>query len=763
MPSRIVVFGATGYTGRLTAERLVALGERPVLAGRSESRLAELAGRLGGLEHRTSPTSTGRTRSRALVEPGDVLLSTVGPFKRWGEPAVRAAIAAGAIYIDSTGEPAFIRRVFEEHDAPARRAGATLLTAMGYDFVPGALAGALALEEAGRGAVRVDVGYYALGGGPAALSRGTRASLVGVSLDPGVRVPRRARHRRALGRADPLVRGPRQGPPRDLGRRRRALHAAGRLPAPARGQRVPRLVRRPRARRAGGLARERAGHEAARARAARSSAAGRSSPAWATRRRPGTTPGTHSYIAAAAYDARRRAARRGARVGRRRLRLHRRLPGLGGAARRRARASSRPARPARSRRSGSPRSSRAAPRPGSPGPERRRAGAGRPSVGLDAVRRYRRITRLVLVAAGLPKSAIRTASSNRTVRLPRAPRTSLRMSGLRRLEHHGRRVRAVAADAPARRPCGGRASRLRAVAAETVQARGAAHGAGARHPDREAAAGEAASRPPREAMLPRRNVAGVSIAGGRSAGGALPDGVVEPGGVRPDLEVDRLLGLDVARGVDRADLDRVRARARHRERPRLVRAGASSDEVLHPDVAVLHQVRAAVVLQADVALRELAQRRRRIAAAGRLDPGRVLELVDHVAVAEDPCSAGRRPRPRSRSTRRRRSARRSRRGPGSRSCRSTPSSAARRPCRRRAGSRGRSRSRPTPGRSPRCRSCAQASGRWSTGVRGSGKRTNAPPLEQPAVGAALAELELQPEVPVRLDRVPQHPQARRSA
>ncbi len=186
MPSRIVVFGATGYTGRLTAERLVALGDRPVLAGRSASRLAELAERLGGLEHAVADVDRPAS-VHALVGPGDVLVTTVGPFKRWGGPALEAAIAAGAVYLDSTGEPAFIRSVFQTHDAPARRAGATLLPAMGYDFVPGALAGALALEDAARSggtAVRVDVGYYALGGGPASLSRGTRASLAGVALDP---------------------------------------------------------------------------------------------------------------------------------------------------------------------------------------------------------------------------------------------------------------------------------------------------------------------------------------------------------------------------------------------------------------------------------------------------------------------------------------------------------------------------------------------------------------------------------------------------
>jgi short subunit dehydrogenase-like uncharacterized protein len=182
MPSRIVVFGATGYTGRLTAERLVQDGARPVLAGRSPDRLIELAASLGGLETRVADVAQPGSVA-ALVERGDVLLSTVGPFKRWGEPALRAAVGAGAVYIDSTGEPPFIRRVFDEFGPLAEHAGATLMTAMGYDFVPGTLAAALALEQAGRGAVRVDVGYYALGGKPQSLSSGTKASLAGVAGD----------------------------------------------------------------------------------------------------------------------------------------------------------------------------------------------------------------------------------------------------------------------------------------------------------------------------------------------------------------------------------------------------------------------------------------------------------------------------------------------------------------------------------------------------------------------------------------------------
>lgn len=211
MPSRIVVFGATGYTGELIASRLVAAGERPVLAGRSEERLSALAARLGDLEFVRADAMRQNTVFDLVTSSDDVLISTVGPFSKWGLPAVRTAVAAGCTYLDTTGEPDFIRRVFEEFSGPAARSGARLLTAMGYDFAPGALAGALALDEAGEDAVRVDVGYYATGEGVASLSAGTRESVVGVTLGSGfafrdgsvqvVRPAERVRSFRVAGRA----------------------------------------------------------------------------------------------------------------------------------------------------------------------------------------------------------------------------------------------------------------------------------------------------------------------------------------------------------------------------------------------------------------------------------------------------------------------------------------------------------------------------------------------------------------------------------
>jgi short subunit dehydrogenase-like uncharacterized protein len=111
---RIVLFGATGYTGRLVAEAMVELGLKPVLSARGRDRLEAMAADLGGLDTAVADVANP-TSVRALVERGDVLVTTVGPFARWGAPAAEAASSVGAHYLDSTGEPAFIRAVFERY------------------------------------------------------------------------------------------------------------------------------------------------------------------------------------------------------------------------------------------------------------------------------------------------------------------------------------------------------------------------------------------------------------------------------------------------------------------------------------------------------------------------------------------------------------------------------------------------------------------------------------------------------------------------
>lgn len=185
MSGRVIVLGATGFTGRLVAEVSTRAGLAPVLAARSPDALAELLAELAPLApFGSEPTTrladvTDADSVRALVHgPEDVLVTTVGPFVRLGRAAVEAAIDAGCGYVDSTGEPGFIRTVFESDGARAAATGARLFTAFGYDYVPGNLAGALAVRDAitaGRIPDRVEVGYFVTGS--SGFSSGTKASM----------------------------------------------------------------------------------------------------------------------------------------------------------------------------------------------------------------------------------------------------------------------------------------------------------------------------------------------------------------------------------------------------------------------------------------------------------------------------------------------------------------------------------------------------------------------------------------------------------
>ncbi len=188
---RVILFGATGFTGRLTAEAMTRAGLAPVLAGRSDHALVDLVAALAPCAPiDAAPTwqcadaNDPASVRRLVTSADDVLVSTVGPFSRYGRAAVEAAIDQGCGYVDSTGEPSFVRQLFEHDHERAVATGARLLPAFGYDYVPGNLAGALALRDAAVGlgsAARVDVGYFI--SGPMAMSSGTRASAASMATE----------------------------------------------------------------------------------------------------------------------------------------------------------------------------------------------------------------------------------------------------------------------------------------------------------------------------------------------------------------------------------------------------------------------------------------------------------------------------------------------------------------------------------------------------------------------------------------------------
>lgn len=176
MDNRIILLGATGYTGALVLAALLRRGVKPILAGRDPVALTSFAERYGGLE-RIGIDVTKPATLQEHLRSGDILITTVGPFGRLGFPVAQAAADAGAHYIDSTGEVGFVHTLRERLHHRAQQTGAVMLPAFGYDYVPGILAGALAAIDAGDAVRALDIGYFATGSIWRGTSRGTRATI----------------------------------------------------------------------------------------------------------------------------------------------------------------------------------------------------------------------------------------------------------------------------------------------------------------------------------------------------------------------------------------------------------------------------------------------------------------------------------------------------------------------------------------------------------------------------------------------------------
>ncbi|HEV8628543.1 MAG TPA: NAD(P)H-binding protein [Acidimicrobiia bacterium] len=166
MGERIAVVGATGYTGGLVVEELVGRGVEVVAVGRNPAKLDALPAEV---ERRRADVSDRLALAGAL-DGCRAVINCVGSFLDFGEAVVGAAIAAGVPYVDTTGEFPFLRRVFEVHDAPARKAGVAVVPGMAFYSAPADLASALAAQALGRPAEAVEISYRLVGARP---SKGT--------------------------------------------------------------------------------------------------------------------------------------------------------------------------------------------------------------------------------------------------------------------------------------------------------------------------------------------------------------------------------------------------------------------------------------------------------------------------------------------------------------------------------------------------------------------------------------------------------------
>jgi short subunit dehydrogenase-like uncharacterized protein len=172
MPERdydIVLFGATGFTGALTAQYLAdhaGDGLRWALAGRNKAKLEALSERLGVDVPLLHADVNEDASMRDVAESARVVITTVGPYVQYGEPLVAACAAAGTDYVDLTGEPEFVDRMYVRHHAEAEKSGARIVHACGFDSIPHDLGVLFTVEQLPEGVPLNVRGFVRAGGKP---------------------------------------------------------------------------------------------------------------------------------------------------------------------------------------------------------------------------------------------------------------------------------------------------------------------------------------------------------------------------------------------------------------------------------------------------------------------------------------------------------------------------------------------------------------------------------------------------------------------
>lgn len=211
----VVVFGATSFVGQILCRHLVERhgtsgALRWAIAGRSLAKLDAVARDTGADVERMVVDAADAEALADLAASTRVVVSTVGPYARYGSPLVAAVAAAGTDYCDLTGEPQWMRRMIDEHSAAAEASGARIVHACGFDSIPSDLGvwftQQRAVERFGVPCSEVAMRVAAMKGGA---SGGTIASMLNLveeaAADPSLR--------KLL--ADPYVLNPpdlRQGP-----------------------------------------------------------------------------------------------------------------------------------------------------------------------------------------------------------------------------------------------------------------------------------------------------------------------------------------------------------------------------------------------------------------------------------------------------------------------------------------------------------------------------------------------------------------------
>jgi short subunit dehydrogenase-like uncharacterized protein len=170
--AEVLVYGATGFTGSLVCFALRRRGIRFAIGGRNEGKLTALSERLGGVETRwIDPNAPEMLRD--AVAGRKLVCACAGPFTQVGEPLLATCARAGVNYVDTTGEQAFVARVFTRYRATAEASGACIVPAMAYEIALSDWGAHLAAERLGGTVDSIVICYASRGQGA---TRGTQRS-----------------------------------------------------------------------------------------------------------------------------------------------------------------------------------------------------------------------------------------------------------------------------------------------------------------------------------------------------------------------------------------------------------------------------------------------------------------------------------------------------------------------------------------------------------------------------------------------------------
>jgi short subunit dehydrogenase-like uncharacterized protein len=204
----LALFGATGFTGGLAAEYLAANAPEGLswaLVGRDPGKLEAVRSRLSAsfptapVPDRLDADAADAAALAKVAAAARVVITTVGPYALYGEPLVAACAAAGTDYVDLTGEPEFVDRVWINHHAAAERSGARLVHCCGFDSIPHDLGAYFTVKRLPEGVPLTVNGYARIGG---SFSGGTYHSAIN-GFARGRRTLAAARRRRREERRPP--------------------------------------------------------------------------------------------------------------------------------------------------------------------------------------------------------------------------------------------------------------------------------------------------------------------------------------------------------------------------------------------------------------------------------------------------------------------------------------------------------------------------------------------------------------------------------